>query len=93
MSQVVSEISSAAGTRSLSSVPIAQVPVGVVDALSHRFRIRPAPGGVSVGHFAITAGTLGCLALGLNPPRNNRLMVLSNNHVLANSNNAGLAGR
>jgi len=90
-SEVLSEISSMAGTRSLSEVPIVQVPVGVVDALSHRFRLRPAPGGVSVGHFAITAGTLGCLCVGLHAPRTNRLMVLSNNHVLANSN-AGRLG-
>jgi hypothetical protein len=89
-SQVMSEISSVAGTRALSEVPIVQVPVGVVDALTHRFRIRPAPGGVSVGHFAITAGTLGCLCVGLHAPRTNRLMVLSNNHVLANSNAAHL---
>ena len=89
-SQVVSEISAMAGTRSLSSVPIIQVPVGVVEAYSHRFRIRPAPGGVSVGHYKITAGTLGCLCVGLHAPRTNRLMILSNNHVLANSNNARL---
>jgi hypothetical protein len=90
MSLVAAEISAAAGTRALSTVPIVQVPTGVVDALSHRFRMRPAPGGISVGHFAITAGTLGSLSIGLNAPRNNRLMVLSNNHVLANSNNARL---
>jgi hypothetical protein len=90
MSRVVSEVSAAAGTRALSSVPMVQIPVGVVDALPHRFRMRPAPGGISVGHFNITAGTLGCLAVGLNAPRNGRLMILSNNHVLANSNNASL---
>lgn len=88
--QVINEISSLAGTRSLATVPIIQVPVGVVEAYSHRFRIRPAPGGVSVGHFAITAGTLGCLSVGLHAPRTNRLMVLSNNHVLANSNSGRL---
>jgi hypothetical protein len=52
----------------------------------HKFRIRPAPGGVSVGHYRITAGTLGGLCIGRNSPRNVRLMVLSNNHVVANSN-------
>jgi hypothetical protein len=88
MSAVVSEIGAVAGTRALSTVPIVQVPVGVVDAYSHRFRARPAPGGVSVGHHAITAGTLGCLSVGLTAPRDRRLMVLSNNHVLANSNDA-----
>jgi hypothetical protein len=65
-----------------------QVPVGVVDALSHRMRLRPAPGGISVGHVSITAGTLGCLCVGNRTPRNSRLMILSNNHVLANSNAA-----
>jgi hypothetical protein len=48
-------------------------------------RWRPAPGGVSVGHYRITAGTLGCLvrdrATGVR-------LILSNNHVLANENEA-----
>jgi hypothetical protein len=42
---------------------------------------RPAPGGVSVGHINITAGTLGCLVL-----KGGELFILSNNHVLADSN-------
>lgn len=42
---------------------------------------RPAPGGVSIGHIDITAGTLGCLVV-----RGTELFILSNNHVLANSN-------
>lgn len=46
-------------------------------------RFRPAPGGVSIGHVAITAGTLGCLVR-----KGGRLLILSNNHVLANSNDA-----
>jgi hypothetical protein len=46
-------------------------------------RIRPAPGGVSIGHFQITAGTLGVLA-----HRGGRPVILSNNHVLANQNAA-----
>ena len=46
-------------------------------------RWRPAPGGVSIGHYAITAGTLGCLVT-----KNGQTHILSNNHVLANSNNA-----
>lgn len=71
-----------------AEVPIQVVTTGIIDAQPHRFRIRPAPGGVSVGHFRITAGTIGCLATGRSAPRNARLMVLSNNHVLANSNNA-----
>ncbi len=46
-------------------------------------RFRPAPGGVSIGHTGITAGTLGCLV-----NRGGKLFILSNNHVLANSNQA-----
>jgi hypothetical protein len=61
---------------------------GLIDAQAHRFRIRRAPGGVSVGHVRVTAGTVGCFAVGRNPPRTNRLLLLSNNHVIANSNNA-----
>jgi hypothetical protein len=60
------------------------VETGVIRALqSHTGRIRPAPGGVSIGHRAITAGTLGCLV-----KRDGETVILSNNHVLANSNNA-----
>ena len=46
-------------------------------------RHRPAPGGVSIGHIHITAGTLGCLVT-----KNGTRYILSNNHVLANSNDA-----
>ena len=83
-------VASMAGTSALSTMPLVQIPVGVVDIQPHRFRIRPAPGGVSWGHFRITAGTLGCLVRGNRPPRDRRLMGLTNNHVGANSNNASL---
>jgi hypothetical protein len=46
-------------------------------------RLRPAPGGCSIGHHLITAGTLGCLV-----KRGDQVYILSNNHVLANSNAA-----
>lgn len=46
-------------------------------------RWRPASGGVSIGHHAITAGTLGCLV-----HRGDEVFILSNNHVLANCNAA-----
>lgn len=83
---LMSQLASSAGTRALSSIPVQQVTVGSVDAFSHRARHRPAPGGVSVGHVNVTAGTLGSRAIGLTAPWNNRHLVLSNNHVLANSN-------
>lgn len=69
-------------------VPVNVIVTGLIDAQPHRFRIRPAPGGVSVAHFRVTAGTIGCLSIGRSAPRNSRLMILSNNHVLANSNGA-----
>lgn len=57
---------------------------GVIRALQGPTdRWRPAPGGVSIGHIDITAGTLGCLVT-----RDDQLFILSNNHVLANSNAA-----
>lgn len=73
---------------SSDNVPVNVIVTGMIDAQPHRFRMRPAPGGVSVAHFRVTAGTIGCLCIGRTAPRNSRLMILSNNHVLANSNNA-----
>jgi hypothetical protein len=46
-------------------------------------RWRPAPAGVSIGHYQVTAGTLGCLVY-----KNGQPLILSNNHVLANVNQA-----
>jgi hypothetical protein len=48
-------------------------------------KMRPARPGVSIGHFQITAGTFGCLVR-----KGGEALILSNNHVLANSNNAQL---
>lgn len=45
----------------------------------------PALGGDSIGHINITAGTLGCVVR-----RNGQRVILSNNHVLANSNDASI---
>lgn len=61
--------------------------VGVIRAQQDpKDRLRPAPGGSSIGHFAITAGTLGAAVL----DRDGKLAILSNNHVLANSNEAAI---
>jgi hypothetical protein len=58
-------------------------------------RARPAQGGYSVGHFRITAGTLGtcCYDLRAFPGSPRDYYVLSNNHVLANSNDANVGDR
>jgi len=73
------------------AAPINVIVTGPIVAQTHTFRLRPAAPGISVGHYAITAGTLGSLAVGRSAPWSNRLLVLSNNHVLANSN-AGKVG-
>lgn len=51
-----------------------------IPPIYHR-KVRPAMGGLSIGHYEITAGTFGCLV----KDRRERY-VLSNNHVLANEN-------
>lgn len=70
--------------KKLGDVKTDVVETGVIRALQgHKDRWRPAPGGVSIGHIDVTAGTLGCLVT-----RDGELFILSNNHVLANSNAA-----
>lgn len=60
------------------------VQVGEIMALQdRRSNHRPAPGGVSIGHYLITAGTLGCLVKVIDKTE---WHILSNNHILANSN-------
>lgn len=49
--------------------------------MDRQFYPRPVPFGVSVSHPSVTAGTAGCLVYD-----NQALYLLSNNHVLANSN-------
>lgn len=51
-------------------------------------RWRPAPGGVSIGHYKVTAGTLGTVVYSTYSDGTRYL--LSNNHVFANSNDAEL---
>ncbi|MFE3785382.1 serine protease [Amycolatopsis sp. NPDC059090] len=59
-------------------------------------RIRPATGGLSVGHYHGTAGTLGICCQdalaedGARTGASPRFYVLSNNHVLANCNDAAI---
>ncbi len=61
--------------------------VGYLRALATpRDRFRPTmPGGVSLGHYKITAGTLGAL---VTDRLTGERLILSNNHVLANVNDA-----
>ena len=71
----------------VGGIPTDIVEIGEVKALSTTGYYRPAPGGVSIGHWAITAGTLGAVVI---DNITNLKMILSNNHVLANSNNANV---
>lgn len=54
-------------------------------ALALTARQRPAPSGISIGHRDITAGTLGGL---VRETASGKILILSNNHVLADANGA-----
>jgi hypothetical protein len=74
--------------------------MGLAEALMLARRSRPAEGGYSVGHYRITAGTIATCVYDIlpggttgNPPAHGvglppRTYILSNNHVLANTNAA-----
>ncbi|MYD10431.1 MAG: hypothetical protein F4X02_10355 [Chloroflexi bacterium] len=63
------------------------VEVGRLEAFTNpRDRFRPnIPAGVSIGHYMVTAGTLGAIVMDRST---GEPLILSNNHVLANSNEA-----
>jgi hypothetical protein len=61
------------------------VEVGRIEALPFKGRYKPAFPGASIGHYAITAGTFGCM---VQDKVDHDFLILSNNHVLSNSNNA-----
>lgn len=67
-------------------------PLRAVDAQTLAKRVRPVRPGYSVGHPKVTAGTIGagCYDLSPLPGVPPRYYILSNNHVLANSNDASI---
>jgi hypothetical protein len=70
--------------RALGGVQTDVIETGPIFALQEPTeKMRPARPGVSIGHYQITAGTFGCLV-----QRDGQVYILSNNHVLANSNSA-----
>lgn len=72
--------------RELEGIKTDVIEVGDLRALQARTdRWRPIPGGVSIGHYLITAGTMGCV---VRDRSSGERLILSNNHVLANSNEA-----
>ena len=71
--------------QSIDGIDTDVIEVGEIRALAvdRTKKWRPAPGGVSIGHFSISAGTLGMVV-----KKGGIEHILSNNHVLANSNDA-----
>lgn len=72
----------------VNKVPTDVKEVGRLEKLAFTQRLRPAKPGFSIGHYQITAGTFGCLVRDACYPC--RVHILSNNHVLANSNAASI---
>ena len=69
--------------RSIDKVPTDVVEIGEVRLLKdRRSKMRPAQPGCSIGHGNITAGTFGAL---VKDNKTQELLILSNNHVLANA--------
>lgn len=60
---------------------------GAVTEDAYPDRYRPVPFGVSIAHEDVTAGTVGCL---VTDNTDGSTVVLSNNHVFANSNLASI---
>ena len=72
--------------KSFDGISTDVVATGIIRAFEPQTdRRRPALGGISIGHVDITAGTLGCVV-----KRGDDSYILSNNHVIANSNDAKL---
>ncbi len=72
--------------QTVGGIPVDVKEVGEIVAFQSRTdRWRPVPGGVSIGHYLITAGTLGAF---VKDKTTGQTLILSNNHVLANSNSA-----
>ena len=72
--------------QAVDGVSVDVIEVGDLRALRARTdRWRPAPGGVSLGHYQVTAGTFGSI---VRDRATGARLILSNNHVLANTNDA-----
>lgn len=72
--------------QTVGGIPTDVKEIGEIVAYQARTdRWRPAPGGVSIGHYQITAGTLGAF---VRDASTGETLILSNNHVMANSNSA-----
>ncbi len=70
----------------LDDIPVAVEVTGMFVAGGTTDKTSPAPNGYSIGHPNITAGTLGAVVR----DASNQCYILSNNHVLADVNNAAI---
>lgn len=68
----------------IDGVPTDVIEVGYIQKQGLKTRVRPIKPGYSCGHSKITAGTIG----GVFIDRDGDPVILSNNHVLSNENNA-----
>lgn len=68
---------------SIFGVPTDVVETGPIHALGYTDYCRPAIPGYSIGHYAVTAGTFGCVVR-----VDGERFILSNSHVIANSGEA-----
>jgi len=68
--------------KKIDKCPTDVIEVGEVVALNRTDRERPARPGLSIGHYRITAGTFGAVVY---DEKTGEPLILSNNHVLANS--------
>lgn len=69
------------------SVEVDIVETGPLTIHSFTARERPTTHGISIAHFNVTAGTLGCVLI---DNTDGAQVILSNNHVLANKNLASI---
>lgn len=71
--------------QALNSIKTDVIEIGEIHFLQQRtVKARPAQPGMSIGHYKISAGTLGGV---VKDKRSAQTMILSNNHVLANISN------
>ena len=70
----------------INGIPTDVIEVGNIVKQSFQNKMRPIKPGYSVGHGKITAGTIG----GIFNDKDGDPVILSNNHVLANENNANI---
>jgi hypothetical protein len=71
--------------RAINTVPTDIIEVGDIRLLNDRVSFkRPAQPGMSLGHYKISAGTFGAV---VKDKKTGKLLLLSNNHVLANISN------